>query len=64
MTDEPTTFNKFGVGSVGTGEVVITKIGMTHLSKDDALTLAVWLVAMADPGGQRFEGLWKTMWGD
>lgn len=47
------TANKFLVGSNG-DKLVIQNTPRGPISKDDALVLAAWLVALADPGGTQF----------
>lgn len=52
--EEIDTTNRHGVG------LRANKIGMLapprqEMSKQDALTLAAWLVLLADPGGEQFE---------
>lgn len=42
----PDPFNKFGLGSNGTGGVVFLAPVPRILSEDDALLLAAWLVAI------------------
>ena len=44
---------KFFVGAQG-GEFVIQFMATPRLTRDEALTLAAWLVAMADPVGEDF----------
>jgi hypothetical protein len=46
--------NKYFVGSNGT-TISILMPPLTPLTKDDALVFAAWLVACADPMGDRFE---------
>lgn len=51
--DEIETFNKFFVGATSNG-IRLMRPPTGELSHDDALNLAAWLVAVADPGGERF----------
>lgn len=48
--------NRFMVGAVGT-DLLIMNISMSHarLSRKDALNLAAWLAALADPSGECFD---------
>lgn len=48
------TTNKFIVAAQGDAIRVMRPHMATAMSKDDALNLAAWLVALADPGGERF----------
>ena len=54
MSEEIDTMNRFGVGVQGDG-VVIVMPPRGIISKDDAILLAAWLVALADPLEDRFE---------
>lgn len=51
--DEIDISNKFFVGVVGDDLNVILPI-VGRISRDEALSLAAWIVALADPGGERF----------
>jgi hypothetical protein len=48
------TFNKFLVGASGRG-LTIMNPPRGPMTTDDALLLAAYLVAMADPGGDQFK---------
>lgn len=63
MAERITTANIFGVGvRVGDGRLYIQSSTVVYpLSKDDALNLAAWLVAMADPTRERFDELLKRV---
>lgn len=51
MSDEIDTSNKYMVGMQGNGiAIMFPPRGPIH--RDEALTLAAWLVALADHGGQ------------
>ncbi|CAN1724402.1 conserved protein of unknown function [Hyphomicrobium sp. 1Nfss2.1] len=54
MSEEIDVMNKFGV-SVGGGGIALLVPPRTPMTKDEALVLAAWLVALADPLGERFE---------
>jgi hypothetical protein len=49
------TSNKFLVGSNGESVVIQFIPHPPALSRADALNLAAWLVAMADPSGEEFD---------
>ena len=51
MADELDSLNKFGVGVSG-ARIVILKPPRGTISNADALNLAAWLVALADPEGK------------
>lgn len=53
MADEIDTTNKFMVGMNGGGLAILIPPHRT-ISNADAILLAAWLVALADPGGERF----------
>ena len=62
MTDvnELDIMNKHAVGLIG------EKIGMlappiNSVTRDEALILAAWLVALADPGSERFSAILKRV---
>jgi hypothetical protein len=63
MPEDLDTSNKFLVGSSSHGEIQIHSTYPTKsMTKDEALILAAWLVALADPSGTRFpEVLRKVM---
>ena len=65
MAERITTANIFGVGvRVGDNNLHIQNPSVVYpLSKDDALNLAAWLVAMADPMRERFDDLLKRVLG-
>lgn len=49
-------FNKHGVSLKGDQiALLIPPAAFVPMSKDEALTLAAWLVVLADPLGERFE---------
>lgn len=50
------TSNKFAVGVKGDGRIWIILVHrlIEPISKDDALNLAAWLVALTDPEGKEF----------
>lgn len=52
--------NKFGVGLRGE-EVVVLLPPRGGISKDDAVNLAAWLVALANPGRARFEKVFEKV---
>ena len=54
MTDEVDTSNKFMVGVSG-ARICFLKPIPNVISMDDAVSLAAWLVALADPTGEKFE---------
>jgi hypothetical protein len=45
--------NEFLVGSMG-GDIVIQRLKQ-RMTKDEALNLAAWIVALADPTGEKWE---------
>lgn len=49
------TFNKFMVGSMAGQVTLLRGIPPGGLTKQDALLLAAYLVAMADPGREEFD---------
>lgn len=51
--------NRFFVG--GQGEVVVIGCQLGRLTKDDALNLAAWLVAITDPTQAEFAPLLKAI---
>lgn len=58
------TFNKYGIGlagAEGSACIAIMKPPLGHISKADALLLAAWLVALADPLGERFPEFLKAV---
>jgi len=54
MSDEIDVSNDHFVGVLGS-RVVIALPPMGPMDQDEALRLAAWLVALADPLGERFE---------
>jgi len=55
-TNQPIdTFNKFGVGGMAGSDDLVILAFNRRLSRDDALLLAAYLVAIADMAGGRFE---------
>ena len=52
--DEVDTTNEFMVSSTMDGQVSVL-MPVRGVSRDQALTLAAWLVLMADPSEERFE---------
>lgn len=61
---EPDTSNKFlvGLAGVGFGSVhVLNPAALRPMSQDDAILLAAWLVALADPGGEKFQDILKRV---
>lgn len=50
------TTNRFLVGARG-DSVIIMRRPNAELSKEDALNLAAWLVALADPDGEEFKAV-------
>jgi len=60
MTDETNTLNKYAVGASG-ARIIILRPPRGSMSPDDAMNLAAWLVALADPGGDKFAALLKTI---
>jgi hypothetical protein len=58
MADEPVdTRNKFWVGVGGQDEIVLLNPPPERFSREDALNLAAWIVALADRGGRFAEVL-------
>ena len=54
--------NKYLVsGTEGLLRIVVGNPPHGSISKQDALLLAAWLVALADPGRERFEQVFKTV---
>ena len=49
------TSNKYLVGVAGDGRLHLQMPPRGPMTKDEALLLAAWMVALADPGGERFE---------
>jgi hypothetical protein len=47
------TTNRFGVGS--RGEAITVLSPPVHMTKAEALVYAAWIVALADPLGERFQ---------
>jgi hypothetical protein len=62
MPDQIDTINDHLVGVNGFG-VVITLPPAAPMDRDEALRLAAWLVAVADPGGERFEEIRNAVLG-
>jgi hypothetical protein len=60
MTDEIDTFNKFIVAG-NAGGTIIMNPPRTPMTKQEALTLAAWLVAMNDPGQEEFEAIFNAV---
>lgn len=54
MSEEIDTLNDWLVGSRG-GKIVIASLPLRPLEKHEALRLAAWIVAIADPGHEDFE---------
>lgn len=52
MTRAIDPFNKYMVGAMGERIVIAKHPG--SMSHEEALLLAAWLVALADPGGDKF----------
>ncbi len=67
MTPAVDTANRFMVGLAGDGIAIrgsaqlIRGLARRPLSKDDALNLAAWLVAMADPTDERFPAILQAV---
>jgi len=56
------TFNKFLVGVQGPHITVGNLVGHpAHLSKEEALNLAAWLVSLADPLGEQFQQMLEAV---
>ena len=57
MPDSPADdiFNKHGVAVDGGGRIAILAPPRGVMSKHDALVLAAWIVALADPLGDEFQ---------
>ena len=53
MSEEIDTFNKFMVAG-NAGGTIIMNPPRTPMTKQEALLLAAWLVAMNDPGKEEF----------
>jgi hypothetical protein len=54
------TSNKFFVGSNGTHIVTIKPVPQA-MTREEALNLAAWIVAIADPGREEFDGLHQAV---
>lgn len=55
MPDEIDTFNRFGVSMFGGNVVLLAPpLRARAIPPADALALAAWIVALADPAGERF----------
>jgi hypothetical protein len=54
MPDQIDAMNDHLVGVNGSGVVIVVP-PTAPMGRDEALRLAAWLVAVADPGGERFE---------
>lgn len=57
--EEIDTSNKFLVG-INRDLIIVMMIRQT-MSKDEALNLAAWLVALADPEGNKFKALLEAV---
>ena len=53
--------NRFLVGLTGAGAIQIMLPPRAPISKEDAINLAAWLLAIADPGREQFERTWKAV---
>lgn len=60
MADELNSSNKFMVGVSGARVVFLKPLPHT-ISMDDAVNLAAWLVALADPAGEKFESVHEAV---
>jgi hypothetical protein len=45
----------------GFGDVLTLNPALGPMTRDEALRLAAWLVAVADPNGQRFDQIYKAV---
>lgn len=61
MAENIDTTNRYFVGAHTGGRVMITLPPLAPMSPDEALTLAAWLVAVADPIGDRFEEIFTAV---
>jgi hypothetical protein len=55
------TTNQFGVCASGNGSIGILVPPRGMLTKQQALTLAAWLVALADPLGEEFQNILEAV---
>lgn len=56
------TSNKYGIGvGAGGAGILITRPPFGHISKADALLLAAWIVALADPLDEYFPQILKAV---
>lgn len=53
----PDSANHFMVGTTGGGQIVIQRSTRGYLTPAQALNLALWIVAQADPDGKEFQRL-------
>lgn len=55
MSEKPDTLNKFMVAGQGDKVVIMNFPPRRRLSREEALSLAAWIVALADPSGKDFQ---------
>ena len=58
--EEIETFNKYGVGMQG-GKFGMLMPPRGLMTQDEALLLAAWLVALADPVGDKFHAIFDAV---
>jgi hypothetical protein len=60
------TFNRFMVGASASSpsRIQVARPPLGSISREEALNLAAWLVAMTDPARQEFDALLKAVLGE